>query len=242
MGKEEGSRYDARGLAMEPGERGHPVPPLPAASVILLRARGQGFQVLLARRGEGTDFARQAFVFPGGTVEPGDREVELPGFDLQQAAQALSGGAEGGPGSEAEARAIWAAALRELEEEVGIRLPASALTYFSRWITPEALPRRFDTHFFLATAPQGEIALNPAEHTEARWLEPSQALSGHARGEVPLVFPTLRHLEALARFQTLEELLAFAARRRVTAPTLPRLVEEGGRQVLLLPPDADGLW
>jgi hypothetical protein len=106
---------------------------------------------------------------------------------------------------------------------------------FSRWITPEALPVRFDTAFFLARAPAGAAPrVDGAEVVDHAWLTPDSALAAHAEGRLPLSFPTMRQVEELLGAPTVTALLA-RARTRVVEPVLPRM--SGGR--VLLPGDPD---
>lgn len=127
-----------------------------AATILVLRQRGDAVEVLLVRRHSRASFMAGAHVFPGGCVDPAD---EAAGHD--QADQALQ-----------------AAARRELREEVGLVLPDDApLPRFARWLTPEAEPRRFDTAFFLALLPPGQEAVaDEREVFDLRWLAPRQAL------------------------------------------------------------------
>jgi hypothetical protein len=94
---------------------------------------------------------------------------------------------------------------------------------------------RYDTHFFLAPAPGGqEPEPDGAETVEARWYRPGGALAAHTDGEIELVFPTIKHLEALASFGTADELLRWAAGRRVE-PVEPRVVREGEVARIVMP-------
>lgn len=80
----------------------------------------------------------------------------------------------------------------------GLRLATDDLVHWAHWITPEAMPKRFDTHFFLAQAPEEQLAMHDAiEVTDSAWVVPEDALAGHARGEFPLVFATVRQLREL---------------------------------------------
>ena len=185
---------------------GDVVEPRAAATLILLRDTADGPEVLLVKRNPEQSFMGGAWVFPGGAVKEG----------------------EGGPG---------AAALRELEEEAGIAMTdLTALTPFSRWITPQEVSVRFDTHFFLAAAPPGaEARPDGHECVDARWMRPAAALAAGANGELMLVFPTIKNLEQLAAFDSVEHALA-AARERDVTPVQPRVVvdeEEGGPQIVL---------
>ncbi|HEX7610438.1 MAG TPA: NUDIX hydrolase, partial [Solirubrobacteraceae bacterium] len=131
-----------------------------------------------------------------------------------------------------------AAAIRELEEEAGISLAETAsLVKFSRWITPAQVEIRFDTHFFLATLPAGqEPKIDGEECVDLGWFTPAAALAAHREGEIPLVFPTIKHLEQLSDFATVTELLSHA-RGRTVEPVEPRVVLEGEVARILLPGD-----
>lgn len=129
-----------------------------------------------------------------------------------------------------------AAAVRELHEEAGIELaPDAELLAWSRWITPEPVPVRFDTRFYVALAPAHSPPRPDGEETtEAAWIGPGDALERHRAGELDLVFPTIKHLEALLPFSSSDDVLA-AARGRVIEPVLPRVVGEGGERRVVLP-------
>jgi 8-oxo-dGTP pyrophosphatase MutT (NUDIX family) len=126
-------------------------------------------------------------------------------------------------------------ALRELEEEAGVRLEDQAeVVPYSRWITPAEVKVRFDTWFFVAEAPPDARARpDGSECVDARWLRPAAALEQYASGELTLVFPTIKHLEQLAELESVAEALE-TARRREVEPVQPRVVvREGGAEVLL---------
>jgi 8-oxo-dGTP pyrophosphatase MutT (NUDIX family) len=128
------------------------------------------------------------------------------------------------------------AAVREMDEEAGLTLPDPAqLVRFSRWITPPQVPIRFDTHFFLAPAPEGQEARpDGSETVDARWFTPAGALAAYEDDEIELVFPTIKHLEQLAGFASADELLAWAAGREIV-PVVPHVVEEGRVERVVLP-------
>jgi 8-oxo-dGTP pyrophosphatase MutT (NUDIX family) len=126
-------------------------------------------------------------------------------------------------------------ALRELEEEAGIRIADQAeLVPYSRWITPAEVKVHFDTWFFVAEAPSGaEARPDGGECVDARWLRPAAALEEGASGALMLVFPTIKHLEQLAEHGSVSEALE-VARAREVEPVQPRVVvREGGAEVLL---------
>ena len=186
--------------------------PRPAATVILLRRGGKhaerGLQVLLVRRNPEARFMPGVWVFPGGAVDPGDGEGEA---------------------------AHRVAAVRELGEEAGIELPADDLIAYSRWITPKVVPIRFDTRFYLALAPaHSPPRPDGSETVDAGWFEPQAALDSHRAGELPLVFPTIKHLESLVGYANAAETLE-AARRREVKAVEPEVVGEGDQRRIVLP-------
>jgi 8-oxo-dGTP pyrophosphatase MutT (NUDIX family) len=202
--------------------------PRPAATLILLRRGGhhsdRGLEVLMVRRSTDARFMPGVWVFPGGVVEPDE--------DL--------GRLEGNEGLDYEERAHRAGAARELHEEAGVDLPKDAeLIAWSRWITPEPVPVRFDTRFYIALAPPHAAPVpDAAEVSEAAWFAPAAALERGEAGEISLVFPTIKHLESLTPFATADEALA-AARERVVEPILPRVVGTRDDHRVVLPGDPD---
>jgi 8-oxo-dGTP pyrophosphatase MutT (NUDIX family) len=141
------------------------------------------------------------------------------------------GGAVDGEGETPEATA-----LRELDEEAGIRLPrGTPVESFSRWITPAQVKVRFDTWFFVAAAPDGARPTPDGnECTDARWITPADALEAYSRDELMLVFPTIKHLEQLAGFGSVAAALEEARARKVM-PVEPRVLEQGGVARVVLP-------
>jgi 8-oxo-dGTP pyrophosphatase MutT (NUDIX family) len=128
------------------------------------------------------------------------------------------------------------AGVREVAEEAGVELfDPEALVKFSRWITPPEVRIRFDTHFFLAPVPD-DVRARPdgSETVDARWYAPADALEAHVRGEIEMVFPTIRHLEQLGAFATADALLDWAGGREVQ-PVQPRVLVTGEKARIVLP-------
>lgn len=163
--------------------------------MILVRDRPD-LHVFVVRRNDGLAFAPGATVFPGGAVDPADFER----------ARALG------------CDEFRVAAARECLEEAAIPLDPVALVDFARWVTPAGSPRRFDTRFFVAPAPDGyDGAHDGAELVASAWMRPLDVLDAHDRGEIHLILPTRRSLEVCARFDSAAALLA--ALREATCPT-----------------------
>jgi len=121
----------------------------------------------------------------------------------------------------------------------GIVLDLATLTPFSRWRTPAQEPKRYDTIFFLARAPRGQAATaDLVETTESRWLSAGAALAAQ---DLPLIYPTIRTLEELAAFDSIEALLDVAASRRELRPVQPHIeMDADGRYLRILHPDEPG--
>ena len=176
-----------------------------AASLILLRDGPDGPEVLLVQRNPEQRFMGGAWVFPGGARQAGDSDER-------------------------------ATARRELAEEAGVDLaPDTELVRWSRWITPAQVELRFDTHFFVARAPErAEPRVDGSECVAFRWLRPRDALDAGGREELLLVFPTVKHLEQLAEHGSTDDAMR-AGREREVLPVEPRVVLEGGVAQVLMP-------
>ena len=128
------------------------------------------------------------------------------------------------PGGVAERNESMAeVAARETFEEAAISLDPNELVLTSRWITPVGLPKRFDTHFFLAEVSRNvEVTIDGGEIVDALWIAPSDALA--KRRDLHLVFPTIKNLEAIAGFADARALIE-SRRDAHVEPVLPVLVD-----------------
>jgi len=116
-------------------------------------------------------------------------------------------------------------------------LDLRGLEYVAHWVTPVGPPRRFDTRFFVALAPHDQVATHDAGETVAdQWIRPIDALDAHARGELEMIFPTIRNLEAIAHFTTADEVLEYARTVDVIRVE-PRVISRDGEVRILLPSD-----
>ena len=136
-------------------------------------------------------------------------------------------------------KAVDAGELRlvDLCRMEGLELAVDRIHYFSHWITPEGPPRRYDTRFFVAAAPAEQVPLHDDHETIASlWLRPSEALARHQAGEIELILPTIKNLEAIAGFDGSDALLAAAASAPKVPTVEPVIVRHrGGRARILLP-------
>lgn len=202
-----------------------PAVPRPAATVLLLRPGEGGFEVYLLRRAASMSFASGMYAFPGGAVDPGDADGPLLAGEW---ATRL-----GRP--EPEAQAVVRAAVRELVEETGVRLAAADLVPWTRWITPEFEPRRYDTYFFVAPLPGGqEPADISGEADRTEWLAPAGALRRFEAGEIMMLPPTSVTLGELARHDSVSAVLAAAVGRDTATPVVPRVERDADGTIRLV--------
>ena len=117
----------------------------------------------------------------------------------------------------------------------GLKLAVDRVHYFSHWITPELAPKRYDTRFFLAVLPPGQIPMHDEyETTDTVWVRPADALARAKAGEFDLIFPTMKNLEAISRFSTSAELVEAAASVERVPTVLPRVVaDDHGVRIVL---------
>lgn len=223
-------------------------------------------QVFLQRRVAGMAFAGGMTVFPGGGVDPTDRTgvaawvgpspaewgtrlghpAELAGALVTAAVRETyeeCGVLLAGHGRVVlaeDARADLVARRRTLPELLGERpLRADLLRAWSRWITPEPSPKRYDVAFLVAQVPEGQVAdAHTTEAVEARWWHPSEALERWHDGEIELMMPTSTTLQEIDEHPDCAAVIAAAPRREIR-PVLPRMRRDGDAVVVTLP-DACG--
>ncbi|MFQ5699432.1 MAG: NUDIX domain-containing protein [Myxococcota bacterium] len=123
-------------------------------------------------------------------------------------------------------------------EAEDLELAADALSVHAHWITPEAVPRRFDTLFFCAVAPPGQLAVHDGVETTSHvWIRPQEALEQAEKGERQIIFPTASNLRTLCGWTRAREAMA-ASRRRPVVAVLPSVETREGRRMLVIRPDA----
>lgn len=196
-----------------------------AASLILLRDGTDGPEVMMVERIGSASFAAGKFVFPGGTMDAAD--ATLTAGNAADAALRVTAIREtyeecGLLLAEPEPEAVAPAAdFQALVREGGFALATDRLVPFAHWITPPHLPKRFDTHFFLAQGPSRQVAAaDLREVMSAAWLRPSAVVAAAEAGELNLMFATYMNLRWLARHGTVAAALA-AARERPIVTVIP---------------------
>ncbi len=180
-------------------------PLIPAATVILLRDSHDGIETLMVRRNSNLSFAEGMWVFPGGKVEEGD-----------------SGHGESPYG------AAVAAAVRECEEESGLLLDPSDLTYYSHWIPPIEAPKRFSTWFFIAPSPEGQVVIDDGEITDHAWWSPQDALIHAHNRKVEILPPTWITLFDLQVFSSVNDVIHAVTQRGPRAYATKIIKTEAG--------------
>ena len=149
------------------------LPPIPAATVVLLRDGEEGVEILMLRKNSKITFGGM-WVFPGGKIDEAD-----------------FGDEETSPGVRDVDLAARNAAVRETMEEAGIELDAEQFLQFAHWTPPPGPQKRFATWFFLGALERDqEISIDDGEIKEHAWLNPAKALQRHAAGEIDLAPPT----------------------------------------------------
>ena len=137
-----------------------------------------------------------------------------------------------------EHRESWPDFLREF----GLTLACDVLRYFSFWVTPAQLPKRFSTRFFLAPLPSDQTASHcGVELTDSRWVSARAALRAAEDGRMELPHPTVRTLEDLAAAASVDELFGWASRRAADGISRiePAIVSSAGERRISMPGDAD---
>lgn len=251
-------------------EKRTPAEPLPSATILLVRDGPGGLELFMVQRHHQVDFATGAMVFPGGKLEPGDRDPSLrerapAAAGLSDAELAVRAAAIRETFEEARVLLARRRGSRELirgEEELAIEerhraaleaheivigdllreedleLACDLLVPFAHWITPEFMPKRFDTHFFLVAAPPDHVAVHDGrESVDSVWITPAAAAAEAEAGRRTIIFPTLQNVKKIGRAKTVADALA-AARREPIVTVLPYVVKTELGLRFCIPPEA----
>ena len=236
-----------------------PVATRPAATVLLLRDTPDngGLEVLMTRRSGTASFAPGAYVFPGGGIDAldaspethaaADRRPAQGDLHLTQAIAAIRESFEelgvllarhtGGPrkGLMADAHDI-AAIDRHLPfaaqcQARGLRLAADSVYLLAHWTGDRDLPRRFEVPFLVARMPEGqEPVADETEQFEPVWVRPADALARHEAGQFFMIYPTIRTLQRLAKFDATQAVLDAVAHEQPLWVSCPRAGLLGGTE------------
>lgn len=244
-----------------------PVPAIPAATIILLRDTADGMRVLMLRRNPKTAFAPGALVFPGGKLHDVDRVDGLQQYldvdsgsgdalnpyrvgairETFEETGMLIATLDGKPLEGAQMAELSARHrqdvlkdpwnfLRMLGEE-GLRLPLDNLVRVANWVTPNPLPRRFETEFFICRAPARPAAVaDGSEILALDWVKPGEIVDEDKSGHRFLMLPTRMVLGKYCCFERVDQALA-AANTPVTRVE-PEVILVGDRIFLDLPEEA----
>jgi 8-oxo-dGTP pyrophosphatase MutT (NUDIX family) len=127
------------------------------------------------------------------------------------------------------------ATLLDVLHDLQLRPDTRRMVYCAHWITPVAEPKRYDTRFFLAALPPAcEATIDEREMSEAAWITPAAALERFRRGTLPMVFPTVKTIQRLAQYRTVDAMLD-AFRAGDIPAILPRLVRTGDGVGIVMP-------
>ena len=203
------------------------IPPIrPAATVIVMRP-GDPFELLMVRRNDKVAFMAGSYVFPGGRVDDFDRPRD--GEPLSPAAFSDL--------TPPEEEAFRRAAVRELQEEASVAITVDDLYPFAHWVTPEVETRRYDTRFFLARMPEGQIARHDESETTAlEWLSPAAAIARFERRELLLPPPTWTTIRQLAHRSSIDDVIEWSRQRKIVR-IMPGFRKSDAEFILMLPGD-----
>lgn len=228
---------------------------VPAATVVIFRKARSGTapELLMVQRAREMRFAGGAAVFPGGRVDPADREFAaalMPDEPPERAAAKIAGIRETleetglmiaarGPiraetAAEARTMLLETGKLAPVLEHFGWQLDPDRLTLYAHWC-PQ-WDRAFDTRFFVYDLGTGavDVTVDATENTRLFWTSAARALEMADAGEISVIFPTRRNLERLARFGSCDDALEDIARHPVHR-LQPRVVERDGEEWLVIP-------
>ena len=130
--------------------------------------------------------------------------------------------------------------IAEIAVQEDLHLDVGQLHYFSRWITPLGAHRRYDTRFFVCAAPEGqEVVEDSRELIGTQWLTPAEALRRHDAGDITMIFPTVRTLVALSRFDRADAVLDHARAQSRVEGILPTISDGDDGMRIVLPGDPE---
>ncbi|MDF1483893.1 MBL fold metallo-hydrolase [Ramlibacter sp. H39-3-26] len=235
-----------------------PAPLRAAATVLLLRDTPAGIEVLMTRRSAQASFVPGAYVFPGGAIDEADarshalaarrptqgdllltQSIAAIRESFEELGVLLARQGDGSPVAPAlVAQLDRAAPLAALCATHGLTLAADTVFSFAHWITDRDLPRRFDVPFLVARMPAGQVPVaDEAEQFEPVWVRPADALARHAAGGFFMIFPTIRTLERLQAYASVDAVLQACAGEQPLWISCPRAGLLAGKEVRFMDSD-----
>ena len=231
---------------------------IPAATVVIFRrsATGGPAELLFAERSSTMRFAAGAVVFPGGRVDPEDRELAAAiaaDLDRDDAAARIAairetleetglalGIAQAVTGEQAyaaRAMLLETGTLLPVLEHFGWELALDQLIPFARWVPRQRLTRTFDARFYLYDIGTGavDVTVDDTENQHLFWSSAEDVLRRADAGELHVIFPTRRNLERLAAYPSFAECRAHAEATPIVTIT-PEIVDRDGVPWLVVPP------
>ncbi len=220
-------------------------PAVPAATILMLRDGPSGLETFMVVRHHQIDFATGALVFPGGKVDDGDGEVRDWCDGVDDADDVILSLKAGGIREAFEECGVLLArdkatgelvsgerlteldhyrdelhkgriSLRDFCEKEQLVLACDLLQEFAHWVTPTMMPKRFDTHFYVASAPADHVAAHDGhESVDSVWISPQDAIKGNKDGTYTIIFPTLLNIEMLGEAGSVAEAMDQAKARNI---------------------------
>jgi 8-oxo-dGTP pyrophosphatase MutT (NUDIX family) len=187
--------------------------PVDSASILIIRdgkphPHYGKLEVLMVKRNRNIQFAGGAYVFPGGKKDADDLLINNnlpPDFSH-----------------------LLSTAYREMHEETGLSIEnGTECIPFARWITPKSYSRRFDTRFFLISAPENQTPHpDGSEIVDLKWVKPLDFLNKHHN---TMMYPTLMNLKLLGRATNCHDAFEQARVRKIIA--IEPIIEHGIRKI-----------
>ena len=246
-----------------------PAPARPASTVVILRDGADGLEVFMVVRHHQIDFASGALVFPGGKVDAEDADAAWAELAPRTPAAPERSFYVAAARETFEEAGLVLARRRDTSDIVDadtahglvetyrdallkgettfvdiirrekLELAGDLMVPFAHWITPEPVPKRFDTHFVMISAPMVQAGAHDGfESVEGVWITPQQALRDATEGTRTLVFATRMNIEKLARYRSVAEAVE-ATRSRPVVTVMPKIVRAEGGRLMQIPEEAD---
>ena len=241
---------------------------IPASTVLIIRNCSSGIEVFMVVRHHQIDFASGALVFPGGKVDKDDYDENLVNYisktddnkkilpfkiaairESFEEANVLFANEKDKKENINSKRLLefnnWrekfnnkSGSMYEFAKDKNIAFSTENLIPFAHWVTPEMMPKRFDTRFYIAKAPEGhEGAHDGTESVDSVWINPKDALDDCYERKRNIIFPTRLNLEKLCRSKTVDEAITNAKRDAIFTVT-PVIKKDKNVTFLTIPKDA----